>query len=161
MTEVLTSRKLEGAGFLHGFGTRHGEKPRDVHFGRQVHGALVWTLTSGGVAPTDGCDGLVASQPGDGVGVVTADCVPLLLADRVVGLEIALNTPSPPGFDLWVASASEHGDVVATVEQLLGDRAKAKRQLNWEPQVKFEELVQIMTDGDLRLLDNPAYEIGF
>lgn len=47
------------------------------------------------------------------------------------------------------------------VEQLLGDPAKAKRQLGWEPQVKFAELVQIMTDGDLRLLDNPAYEIGF
>jgi GDPmannose 4,6-dehydratase len=47
------------------------------------------------------------------------------------------------------------------VEQLLGDPAKAKRQLGWEPAVKFEELVQIMTDGDLRLLDNPAYEIGF
>jgi GDPmannose 4,6-dehydratase len=47
------------------------------------------------------------------------------------------------------------------VEQLLGDPAKAKRQLGWEPQVKFEELVQIMTAGDLRLLDNPKYEIGF
>ena len=47
------------------------------------------------------------------------------------------------------------------VEQLLGDPAKAKRQLGWEPQVKFEELVRIMTDGDLRLLDNPNYEIGF
>ena len=47
------------------------------------------------------------------------------------------------------------------VEQLLGDPAKAKRQLGWEPQVKFEELVQIMADGDLRLLDNPSYEVGF
>jgi len=47
------------------------------------------------------------------------------------------------------------------VEQLLGDPAKAKRQLGWEPQVKFEELVRIMTDGDLRLLDDPAYEVGF
>ncbi len=47
------------------------------------------------------------------------------------------------------------------VEQLLGDPAKAKRQLNWEPKVKFEELVRIMTDGDLRLLDNPTYEVGF
>lgn len=47
------------------------------------------------------------------------------------------------------------------VEQLLGDPAKAKRQLGWEPRVKFEELVQIMTDGDLRLLDNPNYELGF
>ena len=47
------------------------------------------------------------------------------------------------------------------VEQLLGDPAKAKRQLGWEPEVKFEELIQIMTDGDLRLSDNPKYEIGF
>jgi GDPmannose 4,6-dehydratase len=47
------------------------------------------------------------------------------------------------------------------VEQLLGDPSKAKRQLGWEPKVKFAELVQIMTDGDLRLLDNPAYELGF
>jgi GDPmannose 4,6-dehydratase len=47
------------------------------------------------------------------------------------------------------------------VEQLLGDPAKAKRQLGWEPKVKFAELVKIMTDGDLRLLENPAYEVGF
>jgi GDPmannose 4,6-dehydratase len=47
------------------------------------------------------------------------------------------------------------------VDQLLGNPEKAKNQLGWEPTVKFEELVQIMTQGDLRLLDNPAYEIGF
>ena len=47
------------------------------------------------------------------------------------------------------------------VEQLLGDPAKAKKQLGWEPTVKFEELVKIMTEGDLRLLKNPDYEIGF
>ena len=47
------------------------------------------------------------------------------------------------------------------VEQLLGDPTKAKNNLGWEPRVKFEELVQIMTEGDLRLLDNPRYEIGF
>ncbi|QBG47340.1 GDP-mannose 4,6-dehydratase [Verrucomicrobia bacterium S94] len=47
------------------------------------------------------------------------------------------------------------------VDQLLGNPAKAKKQLGWEPTVKFEELVKIMTEGDLRLLDNPNYEIGF
>ena len=47
------------------------------------------------------------------------------------------------------------------VDQLLGNPAKAKAQLGWEPTIKFEELVKIMTDGDLRLLDNPNYEIGF
>ncbi|MCL1921154.1 MAG: GDP-mannose 4,6-dehydratase [Kiritimatiellaeota bacterium] len=49
----------------------------------------------------------------------------------------------------------------AEVEQLLGDPAKAKRQLGWEPEVKFEQLVKIMTDGDLRLLDKPKYTKGF
>ena len=49
----------------------------------------------------------------------------------------------------------------AEVEQLLGNPAKAKRVLGWEPKVKFEELVKLMTEGDIRLLDNPNYEIGF
>lgn len=49
----------------------------------------------------------------------------------------------------------------AEVEQLLGNPAKAKAKLGWEPEVKFAELVNIMTDGDLRLLDNPKYELGF
>jgi GDPmannose 4,6-dehydratase len=35
------------------------------------------------------------------------------------------------------------------VEQLLGNPAKAKAKLGWEPKVKFEELVKIMTLADL------------
>ncbi len=34
------------------------------------------------------------------------------------------------------------------VDQLLGDPAKAKEKLGWEPTVKFEELVDLMTDAD-------------
>jgi GDPmannose 4,6-dehydratase len=34
------------------------------------------------------------------------------------------------------------------VEQLLGNPAKAKKQLGWEPKVKFDELVKIMTQAD-------------
>ena len=37
----------------------------------------------------------------------------------------------------------------AEVEQLLGNPAKAKRQLNWTPKTTFAELVQIMTQADL------------
>ncbi|MBR4254953.1 MAG: GDP-mannose 4,6-dehydratase [Lentisphaeria bacterium] len=47
------------------------------------------------------------------------------------------------------------------VDQLLGDPSKAKRVLGWEPEVKFEELVRLMIEGDIRLLDKPNYEIGF
>ena len=37
------------------------------------------------------------------------------------------------------------------VELLIGDPAKAKRQLGWEPKVKFKELVKIMVAHDLDL----------
>ena len=37
------------------------------------------------------------------------------------------------------------------VEQLLGNPLKAKQKLGWEPKVKFEELVEIMTKADLEL----------
>jgi GDPmannose 4,6-dehydratase len=47
------------------------------------------------------------------------------------------------------------------VDQLLGNPAKAKARLGWEPKVKFEELVKIMTEGDLRLLDGESYCVGF
>jgi GDPmannose 4,6-dehydratase len=38
----------------------------------------------------------------------------------------------------------------AEVELLIGDPAKAKTDLGWEPQVKLEELVQLMMDADMR-----------
>ena len=36
----------------------------------------------------------------------------------------------------------------AEVEQLLGDPAKAKAQLGWEPQTSFQSLVEMMVDSD-------------
>ncbi|MDP0498282.1 MAG: GDP-mannose 4,6-dehydratase [Verrucomicrobiota bacterium JB024] len=39
----------------------------------------------------------------------------------------------------------------AEVELLIGDPAKLKKNIGWEPQVKFKELVKIMVDADLRL----------
>ena len=37
------------------------------------------------------------------------------------------------------------------VETLLGDATKAKIKLNWEPKIKFEELVKEMVDADFKL----------
>jgi GDPmannose 4,6-dehydratase len=42
----------------------------------------------------------------------------------------------------------------AEVKLLLGDYSKAKEVLNWEPKVKFDELVKIMFENDLRLLSD-------
>jgi len=35
-------------------------------------------------------------------------------------------------------------------ESLLGDATKARRKLGWEPKTKFEELVEIMVDADMK-----------
>jgi GDPmannose 4,6-dehydratase len=40
----------------------------------------------------------------------------------------------------------------AEVDQLIGDPAKAKERLGWEPTTSFEELIRLMTRSDLELL---------
>ncbi|HEV2060668.1 MAG TPA: GDP-mannose 4,6-dehydratase [Solirubrobacteraceae bacterium] len=40
----------------------------------------------------------------------------------------------------------------AEVDQLIGNPAKAKAQLGWEPKTSFEELIRLMTRADLELL---------
>jgi GDPmannose 4,6-dehydratase len=42
------------------------------------------------------------------------------------------------------------------VELLIGNPAKAKEKFGWEPKVKFEELVKIMTEADLKLAEREA-----
>jgi GDPmannose 4,6-dehydratase len=39
----------------------------------------------------------------------------------------------------------------AEVDLLIGDPSKAKKQLGWEPKVKFRELCQIMVDADMEI----------
>ncbi|MGL5059501.1 MAG: GDP-mannose 4,6-dehydratase [Microcoleus sp.] len=41
----------------------------------------------------------------------------------------------------------------AEVELLIGDSTKARKQLNWEPSVTFEQLVHLMVDGDIKALE--------
>ncbi len=37
------------------------------------------------------------------------------------------------------------------MDQLLGDASKARRELGWEPRVKFHDLVKMMVESDLEL----------
>jgi GDPmannose 4,6-dehydratase len=37
----------------------------------------------------------------------------------------------------------------AEVDLLIGDSAKAKKKIGWEPKTKFKKLVEIMVDADL------------
>ena len=66
---------LSDRGIEHGFGTRHAHPPEGVVQPRQVHGARV-VVVERGAAPE--ADAVATTQPGTAVGVITADCVPVL-----------------------------------------------------------------------------------
>jgi GDPmannose 4,6-dehydratase len=39
----------------------------------------------------------------------------------------------------------------AEVDLLLGDPAKAEKKLGWKPEVKFEQLIKMMVENDLKI----------
>jgi len=47
------------------------------------------------------------------------------------------------------------------VDLLIGDPSKARRDLGWEAQVKFEELVRIMVDADLEVARREAHGLTY
>jgi GDPmannose 4,6-dehydratase len=47
------------------------------------------------------------------------------------------------------------------VETLLGDYSKAKKELGWEPKVRFNELVQIMVEYDYKKAKYERYKRGY
>ncbi len=63
----------------HGFGTRDAAEPPALVRPRQVHGCSVARVRGDAAEPRD-ADAIVSERPGAPVGVVTADCVPILLA---------------------------------------------------------------------------------
>ena len=71
---------LEAVGVEHGFGLRGLAPPPGLRRPQQVHGAQVAQAAGclGAAAPR--ADAVVSALPGVPVGVVTADCVPILVA---------------------------------------------------------------------------------
>lgn len=45
----------------------------------------------------------------------------------------------------------------AEVDMICGDYSKAKKELGWQPKVKFEELVNLMVEKDLERIQNKKY----
>lgn len=71
---------LDACGVAHGFGTRGAREPAGLVCARQVHGAAVLRVGANGREGPAEADALVSDAPGVPVGVVTADCVPVLVA---------------------------------------------------------------------------------
>ncbi|QZD94250.1 peptidoglycan editing factor PgeF [Qipengyuania gelatinilytica] len=89
MAEVLTSEALEGV--PHGFSTREGLEGSKVLPGaplvmlEQVHSPDVLVMREAGGEKRQG-DGIVTDRRGLLIGIVTADCAPVLMADREAGV---------------------------------------------------------------------------
>jgi YfiH family protein len=76
----LLDPALVALGVDHGFGLRDDPAPGDLQRPRQVHGVAVHTVARPGDAEGVEADAIVCRLPDVAVGVVTADCVPILLA---------------------------------------------------------------------------------
>jgi YfiH family protein len=86
--EPLRHALLDACGVRHGFGVRGAPEPADVHRPRQVHGA---DAVSAARCPDAAADAVWTRDPGVGVGVVTADCVPVLAAQEDGRLVVAIH----------------------------------------------------------------------
>jgi len=76
----LTHPLLERCGVRHGFGLRGSPEPEGLLRPRQVHGCAVATGDACAAAEPPEADAVVSNVPGQAIGIVTADCVPGLLA---------------------------------------------------------------------------------
>ncbi len=68
------------ARFEHGFGTRGCDAPDRLVRPKQVHGRAVLRAVRGQTGLLGDADAIVCDLPGVPVGVVTADCLPVLIA---------------------------------------------------------------------------------
>jgi polyphenol oxidase len=67
---------------IHGFGTRLSESwPGEYTYLKQTHSDNVVSVNGASGCVGEG-DALISSNPGDRIGIRTADCVPILLADE-------------------------------------------------------------------------------
>lgn len=77
---ALREPLLAGRARQHGFGLRGTPPPPGVLRPRQVHGVGIATVEACRATPPPEADAVVSLEPGVPVAVVTADCVPVLLA---------------------------------------------------------------------------------
>ncbi|MDG2333170.1 MAG: polyphenol oxidase family protein [Myxococcota bacterium] len=82
---------LAALGVEHGFGTREAQAPEGLRRPHQVHGPVV--VRAGEIdphAPGD-ADAVVSDDPALPAGVITADCVPILVASASGAVVVAIH----------------------------------------------------------------------
>jgi len=97
----------------------------------QVHGDRVERVTAPWEGPRPKADAMVTDRPGIGLAVLTADCAPVLLADRAAGIvgaahagwKGALGGVLEAALDAMTALGAERGRIVAAVGPAISQRA--------------------------------------
>ena len=107
---------LEACGVEHGFGVRDAAMPEPLLRPKQVHGISVAAASECAVPAPPEADAVVSTEAGVYVGVVTADCVPVLMASEDGRAVAALHA----GWRGLAAGVVEAG--VARLLALAGDR---------------------------------------
>jgi hypothetical protein len=80
VTRPLTHALLAACRVEHGFGVRGFDGPADLRRPLQVHGASAVDADACALGLLPEADAVISRRPGVPVGVVTADCVPILAA---------------------------------------------------------------------------------
>lgn len=80
--KVLCEPVLIEAGIPHGFGRRGSGAPESTVFPVQVHGVGVLDADAASTSRGAEADAVFTAEAGRSVGIVTADCVPILAATR-------------------------------------------------------------------------------
>ena len=85
---MITASNLDFPWLTHGFGLRTSTYPDDLTTVQQVHSARILDACGRKGERIGEGDAIISAEPGVAIGIKTADCVPVLLADaenRVVG----------------------------------------------------------------------------
>ena len=112
---------LSALGLDHGFGTCSASPPEGLSRPRQVHGIRVARVTAPGRLDVEEADAAVSERPGAGVGIVTADCVPILLATSSGSAVAAIHA----GWRGLAAGVVEQGLAALATRAASGDRIVA------------------------------------
>lgn len=91
--KVLTHHLFVRRGISHGFAEALSFEPHDCWLPRQVHGAVAMTLNQRPVPPSNTveADAVVSLSNNYAVGVVTADCVPILASSEDGATAVAIH----------------------------------------------------------------------
>jgi polyphenol oxidase len=88
---MITAPNLDFTWLVHGFGLRDSVPPPTLTTAKQIHSAAVLDACGRRGEQIGEGDALVSSEPGVVIGIRTADCVPILVADPETRIVAAIH----------------------------------------------------------------------